>query len=80
MTKRPGPHHRDSPDAPPYRRTARPAQADVIRERWGEGDSHKDVAIVERLLEMEIQDGRILVVTDRFPSTLLAFVPFPEED
>ena len=86
-----------------------PTQADAIRERWGEGDSHQDVAIVERLLEMEIRDGRIelvdrppvelvlldevvarnwegivrwadegvLVVTDRFPTTLLAFVPFP---
>ncbi len=86
-----------------------PTQTDAIRERWGEGDSHQDVAIVERLLEMEIQDGRIelvdrppvelvlldevvarnwegivrwadegvLVVTDRFPTTLLAFVPFP---
>lgn len=89
-----------------------PAQTDAIRERWGEGASHKDVAIVERLLEMEIRDGRIalvdrppielvlldevvarnwegivrwadkgvLLVTDRFPTTILAFVPFPENE
>ena len=25
-------------------------------------------------------DEGVLVVTDRFPTTLLAFVPFPEED
>ena len=87
-------------------------QADAIRQRWGEGDSHQDVEIVERLLEMEIRDGRIelvdrppvelilldevvarnwegivrwddeglLVVTDRFPTTLLAFVPFPKAE
>ena len=65
-TRRPGPHHRDPPYALPRRRTARPAQTDAIRERWGEGDSHKDVAIVERLLEMEIRDGRIELV-DRPP-------------
>lgn len=89
-----------------------PTQTDAIRERWGEGDSHRDVEIVERLLEMTIRDGRIelvdrppvelvlldevvarnwegiarwsdeglLVVTDRFPTTLLAFVPFPKEE
>ena len=88
-----------------------PTRIDAIRDRWGEGDSHKGVEIVERLLEMEFRDGRIelvdrppvelvlldevvarnwegvvrwddtglLVATDRFPTTLLAFVPFPED-
>ncbi len=80
---------------------------DALTDKWGEGKSHAQTEIVERILAMRIAEGQIelmdmppvelalldnvvarnwegivrwdeqgfLIVTDQFPTTLLAYVP-----
>lgn len=84
---------------------------DIIITKFGVGNSHKNSASVERLINLQILDQKIvigeknpvylqlqadgesrnweglaklddlgfLMVTDKFPKTILAFIPFPDD-
>ncbi len=85
--------------------------SDIIIKNYGVGQSHKNSASVERIINLQILDQKIvlgeknpvylqlqadgesrnweglaklddlgfLMVTDKFPKTILAFIPFPED-